>query len=403
MSSKNFSFLDSGSVTSPLGFKAGAVYAGIKSYGECPLDLGILVSEKPCIAAGVFTTNKFRAAPVTLCSEKISKNNISAIIINSGNANAATGARGIKDAEEMISLAANSLNLPEDEVIAASTGIIGKNLPMPLFRENVSRICPSVDGGHSLAKAIMTTDLLKKEAAVKTKSGFTIGGIAKGSGMIHPNMATMLAFITTDAPVEKGFLGDTFKEVVNTTFNMISVDGDTSPNDSAIIMANGLFGGTTINKDSENATEFTEALKELCTYLAKAIASDGEGATKLIEVRVNGAKNTGDARLAARAVTTSPLVKTAMHGNDPNWGRIIAAAGYSGAEFVQEEADLFIGDMQLLKEGTLIDFDEAKASIIIDSEIVIITLNLNLGDYSATAWGCDLTKEYITINSDYTT
>lgn len=403
MSDKTFSYIDNGTVTSPLGFEADAVYCGIKNYGEEPLDLGILASEKPCTTAGVFTTNKFRAAPVTLCSEKIAVSDISAIIINSGNANAATGPQGLKDAKEMIALTAESLKLSEYEVIIASTGIIGKHLPMPRVRDGIMSIKPSSDGGHKLAKAIMTTDLVLKEAAIKTKSGYTLGGAAKGSGMIHPNMATMLAFITTDAPVEKAFLKETFKETVNTTFNMISVDGDTSPNDSAIIMANGLFGGEVITKDSEKAAEFTEALTELCTYLAKAIARDGEGATKLIEVKVEGAKNIEDARLAARAVTTSPLVKTAMHGNDPNWGRIIVAAGYSGAEFVQEKADLFIGDMQLLEKGAPCGFDEAKASIIIDSEVVKVTLNLNLGEFSATAWGCDLTKEYITINSDYTT
>jgi glutamate N-acetyltransferase / amino-acid N-acetyltransferase len=397
-----------GTITSPQGFIAGATYAGIKSKGDNLLDLGILCSEVPCISAGVFTTNKIKAAPVLLCQRNLKSNQAQAIVVNSGCANACTGRQGMADAEEMAALTARNLGLLPEEVLVASTGVIGKQLPMKQIRDGIESIVLSSAGGHTLAKAIITTDTLPKEIAVKVNLGqneseITIGGIAKGAGMIHPDMATLLCFLTTDAAVSPAFLKKALQRAVDASFNMITVDGDTSPNDSAIILANGLAGNKIFKEGSPRAKEFEEALTEVCLFLAKSIARDGEGATKLIQITVEGALSIDQARTGARIVAGSSLVKSAVHGSDPNWGRIIAALGRSGVDMEETRADLYLDSLCLMKEGCPLPFDQAQAKSILGRAGIPIRICLNLGDASATAWGCDLSEEYVTINSEYTT
>jgi glutamate N-acetyltransferase/amino-acid N-acetyltransferase len=295
--------------------------------------------------------------------------------------------------------------LPED-ILVASTGVIGKLLPMSRIESGINKIILSKDGGHELAKAIMTTDTIPKETAVAVNIGdseFIIGGITKGSGMIHPQMATMLCFLTTDAAVEKHFLRLALKRSVDNSFNMVSIDGETSTNDMVLIMANGSSGNEAISLGSKQADVFQQALDRVCIYLAKRIASDGEGASKLIQVTVSGAPSLVEARLAARAVARSPLVKAAVHGNDPNWGRIMAAVGQSGVEVVESKIDLYIGDTCLLKDGYPLPYNEGEVTRVLASVEIPISLQLNLGTAIATAWGCDLSEEYVTINSQYTT
>jgi glutamate N-acetyltransferase / amino-acid N-acetyltransferase len=305
----------------------------------------------------------------------------------------------------MTELAAKIIGAEPEEVLVASTGVIGKHLPMPAIREAVRDIALSPEGGHDLARAIITTDRVTKEIALSVHGEFdyTIAGIAKGSGMIHPNMGTMFAFITTDAAVEPVFLQSTLRQIVNDTFNMVSVDGDTSPSDTVTVMANGLAKNKPVFAGTAAARLFQQALQQVCVYLAKEIARDGEGATKLIEVKVEGARTKADARLAARTVTTSSLVKTAVHGADPNWGRILAAVGRSGAMVIENRTDVIIGDITVLKAGTPQEYDEAEVVKVFQRPEVPIKVVLNLGKASATAWGCDLSKEYVTINSQYMT
>ncbi len=406
MTASKIDHIDGGTVTSPQGFCAGATYAGIKKKADDVLDLGILFSEEPCVAAGLLTTNKVKSAPVVLCQQRIQKGTAIAVVANSGCANASTGEQGLADATETAALAAKNIGIEPEAVLVASTGVIGQRLPMKLIEDALSQIILTNDGGHELAKAIMTTDTFPKEIAVTVKVGdieFTIGGVAKGSGMIHPNMATMFCFLTTDAAVEADFLKSALRKSADASFNMISVDGDTSPSDTVLILANGKAENTPISQDSEYADIFQQALDQVCVYLAKSIARDGEGATKLIEVTVNGAINTADARLAARTVVNSPLVKAAVYGCDPNWGRIVVAAGRSGAELVESNLDLYIGDVFVVKGGIPLPFDESRVVQVLKGSEVPITLNLNLGTASATAWGCDLSEEYVVINSQYMT
>jgi glutamate N-acetyltransferase/amino-acid N-acetyltransferase len=398
----DFTFIPDGTVTSPRGFSAGAAYAGINKHARYNLDVGILQSDAPCNAAGTFTTNKIKAASVLLCQRILPSQCVRAIVANSGCANASTGECGQLDAQSMEAAAAAKLGVDMADVLIASTGVIGRRLPVDLLNSAISRIVLSRDGGHDMAKAIMTTDTVPKECAVETE-GFIIGGIAKGAGMIHPNMATMLSFLATDAPVELGFLQESLKEAVDKSFNMISVDGDTSPNDSVILLANGLCGGETIKSGIERAQLFQKALDAVCIHLAKAVARDGEGATKLIEVRVSGAASMSDAIMAARTITSSPLVKSAIHGSDPNWGRIVVAAGRSGAELVESKIQLEIGGVQVVCDGMPLPFDKDQLIDVLDQGEVQLALNLNLGTFSATAWGCDLSAEYVAINSEYTT
>lgn len=396
-----------GGVTSPLGFCAGATYAGIKKKSKDTLDLSLLYSENSCSAAAVFTTNKIKAAPVILDDQKLKQSGKArAVLINSGCANACTGEQGMAAAANSAELVAKFLGIGAEEVLVASTGVIGVQLPMDKIQDGIGHIALSREGGRDLARAIMTTDTRPKEFAVRVKSessDFIIGGVCKGAGMIHPNMATMLCFLTTDASVESNFLKKCLKEAVDDSFHMISVDGDTSTNDTVLLLANGLARNETINRASPLAGDFQNALKQVCLYLAKCIVRDGEGATRLIEAIVNGAKNIADARTAARTIVGSALVKTAVHGCDPNWGRIIAAAGRSGAEVVSEKSDVYIGDICLLKAGKPLPFDKKAAAAILNQPEVLLRVDLNLGRASGTAWGCDLSEEYVVINSEYTT
>jgi glutamate N-acetyltransferase/amino-acid N-acetyltransferase len=399
-------FIDGGTITTPRGFRAGAIYSGIKEKAEGILDLGILLSEAPCTVAASFTTSKIKSAPVKICLEKVQTGNAVGLVVNSGNANAYTGEQGIVNAREMVEMAAETTGENPEDILIASTGVTGKYLPMEIIRDGITQITLSHNGGHELAKAILTTDTVTKETAIAVKfdgSEFTIGGIAKGSGMIHPGLATMFCFLTTDAVVDLDFLRSALRKAVDVSFNMISVDDDMSPSDTVLIMANGLSGNEPISIDSKLAEPFQQALEKACIYLAKELARDGEGATKLIEVTVNGATSNDEARLAARTIVASSLFKTAMYGADPNWGRIMMALGQSGIEIEESKIDIYLGDIQVAKEGRPFPFDIEKAIQLLRQNEVFINVNLNLRTASATAWGCDLSHEYITINSQYMT
>jgi glutamate N-acetyltransferase/amino-acid N-acetyltransferase len=398
-------FIPEGTVTSPDGFFAGATSAGINKRAGDKLDLAILFSETPCVAAALFTTSRLKAAPVVLSQQRL-KQGTAGVVVNSGCANAFTGEGGLADAAEMAGLAAEGIGISPDDVLVASTGVIGVPLPMKRIRASIEQIILSHDGGREFAKAIMTTDTIVKEVAVRVKVGgseFTIGGAAKGSGMIHPDLATLLCFLTTDAVVEKDFLQKALKKAVDVSFNMISIDGDTSPNDMVLLMANGMAGGEPVKAGSEQAAAFEQALEQVCIYLAKLIARDGEGATRLIEMTVDGAVSLSEARLAARAVVSSSLVKAAIHGADPNWGRIVAAVGRSGVEVEEDKIDLYIGEIPLIKAGKALAASKRNISRLLKENEVSISLNLNLDSGKATAWGCDLSEEYVTINSQYMT
>jgi len=399
--------ISEGEVTSPEGFSAGATYAGIKKKSKDVLDLTILCSEVTCNAAAVFTSNKVKAAPVILDRERLLKDGRArAVVINSGCANACTGGQGLANAALTAGMAAVKLGIAAEEVLVASTGVIGVQLPMDKIEQGIGRITLSRNGGRELTRAIMTTDTRPKKIALKVKQGkseFTIAGTAKGAGMIHPDMATMLCFITTDAAVDQKFLKLSLKKAVDISLNMISVDGDTSTNDTVLILANGLAGNKIISGSGAAALAFQQALNQVCLHLARAIACDGEGASRLIEIKVNGARNLSDARLAARTIASSSLVKTAIHGCDPNWGRIIAAAGRSGAGVDQNRSDVYIENMCLLKSGVPLPFDKKQAAALLNHEEVSLRLDLNLGQANAVAWGCDLSEEYVVINSEYTT
>ena len=400
-------WLEDGTITSPRGFSAGATYSGIRTYAEDKLDLGAVCSEVPCNAAGTFTTNKLRSPSVVLNEQRVSAGRVQAIVCNSGVANACVGEQGMKDAIEMAALAGRHLDLDPELVLPSSTGMVGVELPMALISGGMGKIELTPDGGHAMARAIQTTDTRSKEAAVSFSAAgntYTLGGIAKGSGMVHPNMATMLAFLATDAPVESSFLRESLKRAVDDSFNMITIDGDTSTNDSVILLANGMAGGGEIGlQRGEVEDAFQNALDEVCTYLAKEIVRDGEGASKLIEVVVDGALSEADARMAARAVTSSSLVKSAVHGGDPNWGRIIVALGYSGAQVVEERIALYINGVCLMEEGRPIPFFKDAVVATMSGSEISIRLSLNMGDATATAWGCNLSEEYVTFNSAYTT
>ena len=402
----SFQKVANGTITTPAGFLAGATFADIKAWKEKPFDLAILHSNARCTIAGTFTTNRVKAAPVHLCQQRVQSGHSQAIIANSGCANACTGKKGLENAEQMAHLAGIKLGLSSEEVLVASTGVIGPHLPIDRIAKGIERIKLSAEGGHDFAQAIMTTDTVPKEIAAAVKIGekiVVIGGVAKGAGMIHPDMATMLCFLTTDASVEQEFLQEALNEAVAVSFNMISVDGDMSTNDTALILANGNAGNHILHKDSEQAHEFKEALNYVCTYLAKFIASDGEGSTKLIEMTVEGARSVEDARIAARTVVSSPLVKTAVYGGDPNWGRVVAAVGRSGADVEESKIDLYLNDLCLVQSGQPMTFEMAEAEEMMQFQEILFRMNLNLGEFEATAWGCDFTEEYIALNGDYTT
>jgi len=394
-------FIPHGTITTPPGFTAGAAYGGLNEHAKFRLDVGLLFSQVPCVAAGVFTQNQIKSAPVLLCQERLlSASPIRAVIANSGCANASTGANGLAAVRVMAEVAAAKTDVPASEVLVASTGVIGRRLSTELIRRAADNMELRPDGGHLLARAIMTTDTKPKEAACHA-GGSVIGAVAKGAGMIHPNMATMLCFITTDAVAQADTLARALQTAVEKSFNMISIDGDTSPNDTVLLLANGLSGYDLAHADQ--AAVFQEGLDAICIHLAKAIARDGEGATRLIEVTVRGAETLSQARDAARTIASSSLVKTAVHGGDPNWGRIIAAAGRSRAKVEENKIALAICGVPVMLDGAPLDFDAGRLSALLRGNEVVIELDLRLGDAVATAWGCDLSAEYVAINADYTT
>jgi len=402
---KQFRPVAGGGVTFPAGFSAGAVYAGIKTPGPGKLDLAILASDRPAVTAGIFTTNAFCAAPVVVTRERVATRRARAVIVNAGNANACTGEQGLADAREMAELAARRIDGRPDEVLVASTGVIGMPLPMDLVRTGTGAIALSTTGGATFAQAIITTDTHPKEAAVELEiDGRTvrIGGAAKGAGMIHPNMATLLVFVATDAAVEPAFLDAALRRAGADSFNMITVDGDTSTNDTLVVLANGAAGNTPLS-GGEDGEKFVSALTYVCGELAKAVVSDGEGATHLIRIDVRGAASDEDARNAARTVVRSPLVKSAVYGNDPNWGRVLCAVGYSGAAVDPLKVDLFVGDVQLVKDGAPVAGSREAAGDVMRQKEVVFVADLKVGQAAATAWGCDLTEAYVVENSAYTT
>ena len=406
-SSADITHVSDGTITSPQGFSAGGVFIGLKSRGEDKLDLAMLVSDTPCSVGGVFTTSAIRSATVDLDRTRVATGRARALIVNAGIANTCVGAQGYKDAEEMTRLAADTLGIAAEDVLVCSTGVIGVELPMSLIRSGVTQIALDDAGGNQLARAVMTTDTHPKETAVSltTSTGqtITIGGVAKGSGMIHPNMATMLSFATTDAAVDPGFLQTTVKAVADETYNMLTVDGDSSTNDTFLAFANGQAGNPVIDERSPDADSFRLALQRVCTDLTRMLARDGEGASRLITVQVDGARSDGDARLAAKTIAGSNLVKSAVYGADPNWGRLMMALGRSGAEAQEEHVDLFVNGVCIMEAGTPIPFHRDAVVALMSGEQVDFRISLNLADGMATAFGCDLTEQYVIINSAYTT
>ena len=402
---ESFNLLTDGSSTSARGFRAGSLAAGIKASGRP--DLGIWASEVPCVAVATFTQNAFAAAPVILSRERLNASpRAQAVVFNAGNANACNGPRGLEDAREMARLAAEKLGIDQQLVLIAETGIIGVPLPIELVTSGLARLELNVDGGHAAAQAIMTTDTRVKECAVSLEVGgheVRIGAMSKGVGMIHPNMATMLAFVGTDADLDPAFARTALKGVVDRTFNMISVDGDTSTHDSCFLLANGLSGAPTLTSDSVDAERFISALEAVCTDLARKMAADGEGASKLLQVDVTGAATEFDARSAARAVVSSNLLKAALHGEDPNWGRVFCAVGNSGAQVDTARAALWIGNVQVAREGVGTGFSKDEARAQMQGQEVTMRMDLGLGSAAARAWGCDLTEEYVVANSAYST
>ncbi len=389
------------------GFQFSAVEAAIKKPGR--LDLGLIYSKVPTVCAAVFTSNKVKAAPVLLGQERVAGGTCQAIVVNSGNANACTGEPGLENARETARLVAEELGIPEEQVIPSSTGVIGMPLPMDRLRGSVPDLVAGLNKGtfDDVARAIMTTDTFPKLVQRQGKAGgttYTIAGIAKGAGMIRPDMATMLAFVVTDASVSPDFLESAFKEAVDLSFNCITVDGDTSTNDTALIMANGMAGNALLDGACEDAAGFRSLLGEVTLELAKLIVKDGEGATKFVEILLRGASHDADARKAAMAVANSPLVKTAFFGQDANWGRIMAAVGYSGAEVDQSRVELFFDDVRMVAGGLFVGGDaEIRGSAVLQKPQFRVTIDLGLGNGSATVYTSDLSYDYVKINADYRT
>jgi glutamate N-acetyltransferase/amino-acid N-acetyltransferase len=395
----------SGGVTAPKGFQAAGIHCGLKKE---KLDLAVIYSAVPAAGAGVFTVNKVKAAPILVTMEHLAQGQARAVVVNSGNANACTGEKGLADARQMARATAQALGISETEVMVASTGVIGVPIKIDLVEQGIKEAVKSLStaGGASAAEAIMTTDTFKKELAISLELGgrvVTIGAMAKGSGMIHPNMATMLGFITTDAAIEEKALLAALREANDRSFNMITVDGDTSTNDMVGIMANGEAGNNRITQDHPDFGRFQAALSHIAVELAKLVAKDGEGATKLVEVQVKNARTVADARKAALTVAKSSLVKTAIFGEDANWGRILCAVGYSGAEFDPNRVDIALGDEMMAINGAGLAFNEENAKHILGQKQVIIHIDLKDGEAEATAWGCDLSYDYVKINGSYRT
>ncbi len=410
MSEKKITRIEGG-VTAAEGFEAAAAAAGIKYQGRD--DMALIYSGIPCRAAGTFTTNVVKAAPVKWDQKIVAEAPyVQAVVVNSGIANACTGAEGYGYCKETAEEAAKVLGVPETAVLVASTGVIGMQLPMDRLKKGISLLKEAkgegAEKGTAAAKAIMTTDTLHKEIAVQVELGgktVTIGGMCKGSGMIHPNMCTMLAFVTTDAAISKEMLQRAVSADVKDTYNMISVDGDTSTNDTLLVLANGLAGDPEITEENEDYRTFAAALNEVNTYLAKKMAGDGEGATALFEVKIVGAESKEQAVTLSKSVVTSSLVKAAIYGHDANWGRILCAMGYSGAQFDPEKVDLFFesaaGRIQIIENGVAVDYSEEEATRILSEPEVTAIADVKMGTASAVAWGCDLTYDYVKINADY--
>ena len=400
-----------GGVTAAKGYEAASTAAGIKYQGRT--DMALIYSQVPCVSAGTFTTNVVKAAPVKWDRQIVDSGaGVQAVVVNSGIANACTGEEGMGYCKETAEAAAKALNIDAAGVLVGSTGVIGMQLPMQKLVDGIQVLAgkkaEGLQSGHDAALAIMTTDTVEKEMAVEIEIGgktVTIGGMSKGSGMIHPNMCTMLAFITTDAAITKEALQKALSEDVEDTYNMISVDGDTSTNDTAILLANGLAGNQESSCASPEYETFKEALHMVNETLAKKMAGDGEGATALFEVKVVGAESIKQAKTLAKSVVCSNLTKAAIAGHDANWGRILCAMGYSGVQFDPEKVDLFFeskaGKLQIIENGVATDYSEEVATKILSEPEITATADIKMGDYSATAWGCDLTHEYININADY--
>lgn len=400
-----------GGVTAAKGYEAASTATGIKYQGRT--DMALIYSQVPCVSAGTFTTNVVKAAPVKWDRQIVDSGaGVQAVVVNSGIANACTGEEGMGYCKETAEAAAKALNIDAAGVLVGSTGVIGMQLPMQKLVDGIQVLAgkkaEGLQSGHDAALAIMTTDTVEKEMAVEIEIGgktVTIGGMSKGSGMIHPNMCTMLAFITTDAAITKEALQKALSEDVEDTYNMISVDGDTSTNDTAILLANGLAGNQEITYASPEYETFKEALHMVNETLAKKMAGDGEGATALFEVKVVGAESIKQAKTLAKSVVCSNLTKAAIAGHDANWGRILCAMGYSGVQFAPEKVDLFFeskaGKLQIIENGVATDYSEEAATKILSEPEITATADIKMGDYSATAWGCDLTHEYININADY--
>lgn len=400
--------LEKGGVCAPAGFRAAGIHCGIAKKAD-KKDLALIATSARANAAAVYTTNKVKAAPVIVTKRHLENGCAQAIICNSGNANACN-ADGEQVALEMCRLAAEQLHLSAEEVVVASTGVIGQPLNIEPIRDNIKKLTLALSegGSQSAEQAIMTTDLVEKEIAVSFMIGgkfCKMGGIAKGSGMINPNMATMLAFITTDAAISSEMLQKALNDVASDTFNMICVDGDTSTNDMAVILANGLAGNREITEEDEWYRYFVRALQYVCIYLARMMAGDGEGATKLLECTVNGAQDESSARVLAKSVISSSLFKAAMFGADANWGRVLCALGYAGVDFDPAKVSVRFksesGEVLVCNDGTSVGFNEAKAKEILLRREIEIHIGLNQGEGSAVAWGCDLTYDYVKINGDY--
>ena len=400
-----------GGVTAPKGFIAGGLHCGVKNNNTEKKDLAMIYSEVPCSAAAVYTQNKVYGAPITVTKKNIADGMAQAMVCNSGNANTCN-ADGVEKAQMMCDLAAKALNLKPEDIIVASTGVIGQVLPIEPIEKGIAALAPvlSKDGNMDAVHAIMTTDTKPKEEAYEIEIGgktVKIGAMAKGSGMIHPNMATMLGFLTTDAAITSEMLAKALKLAVDDTFNMVSVDGDTSTNDMVSIMANGMAENLLIDKEGEDFDLFVTVVKEICTSMAKKIAGDGEGATKLVECTVTGAPTIPLAKAIAKSVITSSLTKAAMFGADANWGRILCAIGYTEGDFAVDDIQVDIsspkGSILVCQNGAGVEFDEDIAKEILLEEEIHIEITMKQGDATATAWGCDLTYDYVKINGDYRT
>ncbi len=395
-----------GGVTAAPGFRAGSVSCGVKSADGTP-DLAMLVADRPCVTVGTFTTSRTPSHTVVLCKEHLAatRGSAQAVVVNSGNANCANGERGMRDAREMAALAAMKLGIEPQQVMVSSTGIIGRPLPMEKISAGINDVQVAADGGPAFAEGIITTDTRTKTIAVEFEVGgkvVRLGGSTKGAGMIYPNMATMLCYLTTNVAAEAEWLQSLLRSMVADSFNMICVDGDMSTNDTVLLFANGEAGNETLRAGVDGAEMFTGALRHVTRYLAREIARDGEGATRLMQVHVTGAASDADARKAARAITGSPLWQCAVAGGDPNWGRVMAALGASGAEMDVDRISISLGDVNIVSGGVAANYVQADAKRAVSGTEVLVSADLGAGTFEATAWGCDLTHGYIDENTTYT-